>query len=334
MKPLSSTQDSGRSGRALIVLIVLLGAGLAATGYWLGSRDARVETDPGIVRSSRPEAASPRETPQSRIEAPEREALIAEVRTPNKGPLNTPATEPERFADRLASPERNREIDEKMEERLERVRKLRRSENPEERLALAREILAENSNGPLLLHALQTMAELDPEAAAEEVRKRLEDKDGAPESAMMATVITMVGSNETALSNTDLAEFFEAGDESVQLAAARAMQGRGDSSLSDRFREERTAELQAEDPNVRANAVRHLASTRQEGTLPLLVNMLSDTSESVRIQALRAVTQTSRADEETLSAIRPLMQDSSERVRRSAERMVQSIERRMQIRQR
>ena len=330
----SPTPTNGsRGGRALLVLAVVLGLALLGAGYWIGSASEPESPEPVLARRSTPAeqeptrpspaVAVPAESERLTVPASEEEPLDAatvRTETPEVGsPARSPQAENQRMLD--------------AEERAERLRILRRGEDPEERLALARQILEEEPQSMYMLHALQTLAELDPTAAAEEVRKRIAQGDDPRTRGMMSTVISMLGANEAALSSADLTGFYDIGNKDVQLAAARALATRGDTSLTDRFRSECTDELASDNASVRADAVRHLAATRQPGTNTLLLPMLSDPDEQVRMQALRSVGQSGR-DEATLEAIRGCLQDPSDKVRRAAERMVASMERTLELRRR
>ena len=81
------------------------------------------------------------------------------------------------------------------------------------------------------------------------------------------------------------------------------------------------------DPQVRAAAVRDLGQVHGLTSLPLLLPLLSDKSDDVRMAALNAVAQS--GDPSVLERIRPLVSDPSEPVRRIAKRMVEMRENRL-----
>ena len=219
-------------------------------------------------------------------------------------------------------------------ELMERIRKLRRGEDPSERLALAREVLAEDQTSPMTLHALEAIAELEPESAAEELR-RLIERGGEDLRArgVAASAIRMLGRYEDALDSESLAAFYELGENDVKLAVASTLEARGDSSLSVRYQEACAERLTSDDDRVRAEAVRNLSATRSDAATNLILPLLSDDSEEVRMEALRAVAQ-GRRDPGVLDELRPLLDDPSERVSRTASRIVESLERRLEAERR
>jgi HEAT repeat protein len=112
----------------------------------------------------------------------------------------------------------------------------------------------------------------------------------------------------------------------VRIAAAATLEGRGDDSLARRYEAACAAELASEDAEVRARAVRDLAQRRSETSVKLLLPLLTDESEEVRLEVLRSM-QFVRSDPALLDALRPLREDPSERVSSMASRIVKSLER-------
>jgi len=80
-------------------------------------------------------------------------------------------------------------------------------------------------------------------------------------------------------------------------------------------------------PQVRAAAVRDLGQVHGHTSLPLLVPLLSDKSDEVRMAALNAVAQADVPS--VLGQIRPLVNDSSELERRITTRMVETFKSRL-----
>jgi len=320
-------------GHALGLLIAgFLGLGMLYVGFRIGRTSERSGD------ASRSQSVAPDPRPDPRELARSLEEPDPRQRVPQRG------SEPDATAHRAVDERVNAALPaaevtdgdrrRNVEQRMGRLRELRRGEDPVARLALAREILAEDDAGPLIVHALQTLAELDPTSAADEVRRRIDLEGARPGGdGMMAMVIGMISANEEALSSADLSGFYEQGDRNVQLAAAQAMRARGDESLAQRFQDQCKVDLASDDALVRADALRQLTSSRSEGSVPLILPLLGDPDEQVRMQALRSLSQT-RPTPEVLENIRGLLDDPSETVQRSAQRMLVNLERRSEMRQR
>jgi len=204
----------------------------------------------------------------------------------------------------------------------ESMQRLQRGQDAATRLAAAREILADETVGPLKLRALDVLSELDPTSVASELHELAAGAADDPrQSAIVMSALQSLGSREGVLSAQDLTAFYESGSKEVQLAAASALAARGDESLSLKFQEQRKGDLSHADPLVRAAAVRDLGQVHSQTSLPLLLPLLADKNEEVRMAALNAVAQSD--DPSVLEQIRPLVNDSSELVRRIATRMVE-----------
>ncbi len=217
------------------------------------------------------------------------------------------------------------------DERSTQLASLRRDQDDATRLATARDILAHSAtDGPMVARALEVLGELAPESVAGELRRLLTELPDTPRNqGTLSNAIRNLGMREGILSATDLVAFFEDGNNEVQVAAAAALAHRGDDSLSLGYQERRAVDLASDDPFERSEALRDLTSLQSASTLPLLVPMLQDANEDVRLQALTAVQQAGGMD--SLDAIRPLLNDSSPRVRRAAERLIETMERRLEL---
>lgn len=200
---------------------------------------------------------------------------------------------------------------------------LRRNQGDATRLATAHEIVAEGGSSPLLGLALDTLAELEPHSVAG-VLQRLITAD--PDNPVAGTWIRSVGQRPGVFSADALHSLFQTGSRDVQIAAASVLAARGDDSLSVLYQELRAGDLVADQPEVRAEAIRDLAAAGSQASLHLLTPLLRDEDEQVRLAALNGLRQLGGVT--VLEQIRPLTQDPAERVRRIATRMVETLERR------
>ena len=318
--------ESGRAGAGLLLTILVTGVLVVLVV---------------VLREGNPRAAAEHRTELVESSAEEKPVAVADelgVRTPAMLARTEDVGEPTR--PRMAAAENPARLG-ALAERAgrmppmgdpehwrESMQRLQRGQDDATRLAAAREILADETAGPLKLRALDVLSELDPTSVADELHKLAAGAADDPrQSALVMSALQSLGSRAGVLSAPDLTAFYESGSKEVQLAAASALAARGDESLSLKFQEQRKGDLAHADPQVRAAAVRDLGQVHSQTSLALLVPLLADKSDEVRMAALSAVAQSD--DPSVLEQIRPLVNDSSELVRRMATRMVEMRENRL-----
>jgi len=208
------------------------------------------------------------------------------------------------------------------------------SGQPEERLRLARDVLAEDGIGPLTMRALSVLAELEPRSAVSELRQRVDEAGGETSGlGMAASILTQLGRVDGALTSEDLRAFFDTGTVDVRVAAAKILAERGDDGLVTRFLDDCAAALDDGDTETRLEAVRKLAMFRTPESFALLAECFEDPADEVRLQAVRSVGFGTQ-DPAVIEALRALEDDPSEPVRRAAERQLEMLERLPAIRRR
>lgn len=265
-----------------------------------------------------------------------RPAVDSVAPEPGARSIDSAAIEPGGGRAGVAAPESGpavaRPAAEPTERRIERLRRLTTGE-PDERLALAREVLAEPGVGPLTARASSVLVELDPDAAVTELLARVEAAGGRPAGlGLSASMIERLGRSD-ALTAEHLERFYEAGTVDVRVAAARVAAERGDESLVDRFLASCGTALAAAGREERVETVRSLALLRSPGAAALIAGCFEDEAEEVRLQAVRS-TGLGQRDPVLIDGLRRLADDPSERVRQAAARQLEMLERMPAIRRR
>jgi len=206
------------------------------------------------------------------------------------------------------------------------MRRLSRGER-DDRLALARDILAREDRGLLAIRALEVLIELSPKEAV----ARLHDLNAEEPSDLRAlrvtgSMIERLSYKEGAVSDEDLRTFFAKGNRDVRVAAASVLERRGDGSLLEAHLTECARILETADASSRSTLLRELSQIKSPVAGRLVRSLLADPDEGVRQQAVLAVGRNPR-DADGLEALRDLASDPSELVRTTAQRTLSMMER-------
>ena len=113
----------------------------------------------------------------------------------------------------------------------------------------------------------------------------------------------------------------------VPLAAARALDRQGDSSLIQLEVGRFTQMLQSDDHGIRMGGIGGLGETRSASAVPHLLPLLGDSDVQLRIRAVQALGQTGGASE--IVAIEAMLNDSVGAVRDSAVEALAALRRRL-----
>jgi len=194
--------------------------------------------------------------------------------------------------------------------------------DPAQRLALAREILAEGASGMEMTRALDVLAELAPEEAASFLLELTPEESAMRASASLVRRLAEKG----VLGDDELRVLYERGGDDVRSSTAALLEERGDPSLMQSYLQGHSEALASREPQQRMMAARQLALMNNPTATKLLVGLLEDEDEGVRMQVVRSLGRNAR-DAGTIDALRPLLQDPSERVRDAARRTVERMER-------
>ena len=310
-----TSQRSGRAWLVPVLALAVLGGGLAwlAQGPLSGSRRegaaaSPAHVGPGVDTSPQPPDREPRVVRQ---EEPERVARPAPV----------PTGEPAAGGD-----EAPRETSPYDAETMETMRRLTRGER-DERIALARDVLAREDRGLLAIRALEVLIELSPKEAVERLHA-LNTNEPADLRTLRVTgsMVERLARREGVVSDDDLRAFYAHGAREVRIAAAGVLEERGDGSLMKAHLSECARTIESGNALERSTLLRELSLLRSPEAGRMVLGLLGDEDENVRHQAVLAVGRRPD-DSDALEALRRLENDPSERVRTAARRTLSMMER-------
>lgn len=324
-----------RSGRAAVVLAALGGALVSAVvvaAFFVGRESASAGVAAAPVRPEGAEVAGLADGNAAPVRAGARSAVA--------GAPDPASTRPaERAAPRGAEVNLPRdglganaaELEARVNERAELVRKLMRGADERERLATAMEVLAADDMPGLKSRALDVLFELDPAAAEAHLLALLESEEPGADVRNAATIRTASRYPE-ALSMQTLETIFEAGGDEVRLASADVAARRGDPTLLERLDADLDRRLASESATDRESALLLLARRGPDVDTNRVVPHLTDDDEQVRLAALDALSR-ARNDDALRDVVRELQEDPSARVAERAGRLLSTLERRRSLRE-
>ena len=305
------------TGRALLWLaLASVAVGVGGTWYFVQQGDGR--SAEGAVAI--PEEGQGEVSPGPRTPSPEVARLETPVPPESAGPAPI-ASRGGLLEGALAAPSPGRGRSLRAAPDRERIRELFQGD-PARRLTLAREILAESASGMEVIRALDVLAELAPEEAASFL---LELPTGESALRVSASLVQRLA-RKGVLGDDDLRALYERGGDDVRSSTAALLEERGDPSLMHSYLQGHREALASREPRQRMMAARQLALMDNPTATKLLVGLLEDEDEGVRMQGVRSLGRNVR-DAGTIDALRPLLQDPSERVRDAARRTVERMER-------
>lgn len=210
------------------------------------------------------------------------------------------------------------------------LRRLRDAPDDAERLKIARE-LAGSADPTVAMGALRVLADLAPKEALALVDQWFaqNQKDGLSSwqvDRALATLADGKGAGQIAGDLKDaLRRYFRDGDDSVKVSAARALEKEGDSAAMQQLVASLSADLGNADVSRRTASIDALSQTRSRLATPLLLPLLTDGNEEVRLQTLDALRRT--GDASSIEKILPLLNDPVAAVRDRATRTIESLRR-------
>src|SRR5262245_56774205 len=119
--------------------------------------------------------------------------------------------------------------------------------------------------------------------------------------------------------------YFRDGDESVKVSAARALEKEGDGGPMQQLVASLSTDLGNADVGRRSASIEALAQTRSPLAQPLLLPLLSDGSDEIRLRTLDALRRT--GDATAIEKVLPLLNDPLAAVRDRATRTIESLRR-------
>jgi HEAT repeat protein len=210
------------------------------------------------------------------------------------------------------------------------LRKLRDETDDKARLALAKKMLTD-PNQFTSLSALRVVADLDPKEALATVSKWVDQsaKGDVPTWQVDRALATLVDSKGAATIaadlDTKLHDWFQTGSDDLKHSSARSLETRGDAGPMSQLVASYQADTSNADPGKRTRAIDSLGRTQSRQAVPVLVPLLADTNEEVRLGTLDALRRT--GDESVIDKVKPLLDDPVAAVRDRATRTMESLRR-------
>jgi|SRR5688572_1369193 len=211
------------------------------------------------------------------------------------------------------------------------LRKLREAPDDATKLALARELMKDDSNPMALMSALRVLADLQPKEAVAEVDEWVAAslRGDLPSWQAERGIAALLESKGAEKLGTDLdaklRDWYARGDDDLKRSTARSLEGRGDAGPMQQLVASYRGDLGNGDVGTRTRSVEKLGRTRSKEAVPALVPMLSDSSDEVRLGALDAIRRT--GNESAIDQVRPLLDDPVAAVRDRATRTIESLRR-------
>jgi HEAT repeat protein len=210
------------------------------------------------------------------------------------------------------------------------LRRLRDAGDDVERLKIARE-LAASDNPMVAMGALRVLADLAPKEALALVDKwfaqtQKGDLQGWQIDRALAALADGKGATQIASDlKESLRKYFRDGGDDVKVSAARALEKQGDLGPMQQLVASLSSDLGNADVTRRAASIDALSQTRSRLATPLLLPLLSDGSDEVRLRTLDALRRT--GDATSIERILPLLNDPVAAVRDRATRTIESLRR-------
>jgi HEAT repeat protein len=329
--PLAGLAPRVRGSLAGVALLTI--AAGAGAGYWAGSRT----TAESGAADLREELATVAQRLDSLERAQLRMALsgspasaAAAAGTANRPtaasaaarPAASDASEPS-AADRTAAFARFGAVRQQVRASIDR---LRETQDPAEKLALARE-LAQSPMPRVRLAGLRALVEADPAAGLASIRELVGEASregrGQRGAAQAVSMLADVQGNSV---DQELHAYTRDPSPGVQRAALRALEQRGDARPIQASIASRTPGLRSEDAGTRTRAVEEIGDLRSPSGASAIIPMLGDPDSGVRIEALRSLARTG-AGAPAAAAVQPLLSDPVPAVRDTAVRALQRLSR-------
>jgi len=334
-----AARESRMASRVIAVAAgAIAGAVLAAAGFALhGTLDAGIPagSDGGGLARQLGEVEQRVADLAARLDSLEPAATAAPLRSqepaaPHVGAQDPDATEIEGAAGVALDANGRRAGGRRRDAGFDELRRLRDAPDDAARLAAARELSA-SENPMVALESLRVLSDLAPKEALALVdawvaKEKKGELSGWQVERALAALADGKGAAQIGAELTDaLRRYFRDGDAALQLTAERALDRRGDSGAMQHLVAQLGSDLGNADVDRRAKSIDALAQTRSHYAAPLLLPLLADPSDEVRLRTLDALRRT--GDATTIEKILPLLNDPVAAVRDRATRAIESLRR-------
>jgi len=157
----------------------------------------------------------------------------------------------------------------------------------EEKLSWARNAL-EHGNESQKLSAIALLIKYSPAEAASTLRilSASASTDAVSADVIAEGLFYLTSTDNSAITNTDLKNFYARGDAGIQKAAAHLLSLRGDPSLARSYIDTLTSGLDVQVPRKRVETLYEIASIGTFDAIPYFVDRLKDRDPEVRMVSL------------------------------------------------
>lgn len=188
----------------------------------------------------------------------------------------------------------------------------------DEKLSLARSAL-KYGNESQKLSAIALLIKYSPAEAASILRtlSANESADAVSADVIAEGLFYLTSTDNNAITNTDLKNFYARGDAGIQKAAAHLLSRRGDPSLARSYIDTLASSLDIQVPHKRVETLYEIASIGTFEAIPYLVDRLKDSDPEVRMVSLLLLDRYGSIAE--VAAIESLRGDDIPRIRDQAE---------------
>lgn len=197
------------------------------------------------------------------------------------------------------------------------------SKNNAELVERARELL-ETGNKSQKIRAFHILVDMSPSEASMILHSLIPKVGSDEDSADLVAhgLVTFAQSTEY-LASSDIRDSFAIKDKYIQKISAMIMEERGDASLVKHYIDSSASGLQDNNPTIRSEALKEIASVGFEKVVPYALDNLNDPDTTVRMGALELLSQYATSND--IGRIESLLNDSNKEISRYAQEIINNL---------
>jgi hypothetical protein len=197
------------------------------------------------------------------------------------------------------------------------------SKNNAELIERARELMG-TGNKSQKIRAFHILVDASPSEALSILRSLIPNAGSDEDSADLVAhgLVTFAQSTEY-LTSSDIRNSFAIKDKNIQKISAMIMEDRGDAALVKQYIDSSASGLKDNNPTVRSEALKEIASVGFEKVVPYALDNLNDPDTTVRLGALELLSQ--YATRNDIGRIESLLNDSNKDISRYAQEIINNL---------
>lgn len=197
------------------------------------------------------------------------------------------------------------------------------SKNNAELVERARELMG-TGNKSQKIRAFHILVEMSPSEASMILRSLIPSVGSDEDSADLVAhgLVTFAQSTEY-LTSSDIRDSFAIKDKNIQKISAMIMEERGDASLVKQYIDSSASGLKDNNPTVRSEALKEIASVGFEKVVPYALDNLNDPDTTVRMGALELLSQYATSND--IGRMESLLNDSNKDISRYAQEIINNL---------